>query len=278
MASRDRQVRPIEPGRVRGDLGSDSGTATATSPEPGVPLTALVAAGALVAVQILVARLGGSVSLRSRRFQSLAGGLAVAYVFARLLPHLASSSDADARGSRSDVLALLQDHPFLVALAGLLAWFAVLDWAQDRDRRQQDGHGEVRIRWSFWTSVALYFVFNGFVGYLLVHQIRPGLAELAVYTVAISARYVTGELSLRRQDPQAYDRVVRWLLAAGVLVGWATGVALDVPAAVLNPLSALLTGSIILTSLHQQLPSPAQANFPIFGSACIAFTTLLLLL
>ena len=243
-----------------------------------MPLTALVAAGVLVAVQILVTRLGGRVSLRSPRFQSLAGGLAVAYVFARLLPHLASSSAEPARHPGSGVLALLQAHPFVVALAGLLAWFGVLEWAQHRDRRQTGSHGAAGIPWPFWTSVALYLVFNGFVGYLLVHQIRPGLVELALYTVAISARYVTGELSLRRQDPQSYDRVVRWLLGAGVLVGWAIGAALDVPAAVLNPLSALLTGSIILTSLHQQLPSPAHASFGVFGSSCIAFAALLLLL
>ena len=243
-----------------------------------MPLTALAAAGVLVAVQILVTRLGDSVSLRSRRFQSLSGGLAVAYVFARLLPHLASSSAGPAGGSGTGVLALLQAHPFLVALAGLLAWFAVLEWAQSRDRDEEGGQGGGSVPWPFWASVALYLVFNGFVGYLLVHQIRPGPVELALYTIAISARYVTGELSLRRQDPHSYDRVVRWLLAAAVLVGWATGAALDVPAAVLNPLSALLTGSIILTSLHQQLPSPARASLPVFACSCISFAALLLLL
>lgn len=250
---------------------------TAAAEQTGLPLAALVAAGVLIAAQLLVTQLRGDVSPSSGRFRSIAGGLAVGYVFARLLPQLAASSTSTST-EPGRALELLQRHPFLVALVGLLAWFAVLDLAQHSCRYEQDRGEPSRIPWPFYASVALYFVFNLFVGYLLVHQIRPGLTELALYTIALSARYVVGEFALRAQDPHAYDRVVRWLLAAGVFLGWAAGAALDLPSAVLSPLSALLTGSIILTSLHQQVPAPGRARFTVFGSTCIAYTALLLLL
>ncbi|OMQ16525.1 hypothetical protein A7K94_0201830 [Modestobacter sp. VKM Ac-2676] len=241
----------------------------------GLPLAALAAAGVLVVLQLLVPRVREWVSPGSAWFQSVAGGLGVAYVFARLLPDLAQPAAA---AGASGVLGLLAEHPFLVALAGLLAYYAVLDWAQDRDRQERRRQGSTPTPWPFWASGALYLVFNLFVGYLLVHQVRPGPAELALYTIALSARYLTGEISLRDQDPRAYDRLVRWVLAGAVLVGWGIGVTVDLGDAVVRISSALLAGSIVLTSLQQQLPGSGRVRFPVLGGACLAFTALLLVL
>ncbi|MCZ2839777.1 hypothetical protein [Modestobacter sp. VKM Ac-2985] len=237
----------------------------------GVPLAALAAAGALVLVQVLVPRLCRRVSPRSARFQSIADGLAIAYVFVRLLPDLAQPASGASRGS----LGLLVDRPFLIALVGLLLYYAVLDWAQDRDAREEQQRGGVPTPWPFWASGALYLVFNLFVGYLLVHQVRPGPAELALYTVALSARYLTGEIALRDQDPRAYDRLGRWVLAAAVLVGWGLGATVDLGDEAVRVFSALLAGSIVLTSLTQQLPGAGRAHFPLLGGACVVFSALL---
>ena len=244
----------------------------------GVPLAALAAAGVLVAVQLLVPQVRRRVSPRSATFQSVAGGLAIAYVFARLLPDLAEPATAAAADLPPGLLGRLQGHAFLVALAGLLLYYAVLDWAQDEDRREQRERGGVPTPWPFWASGALYFVFNLFVGYLLVHQVRPGPTELVLYTVALSARYLTGEIALRDQDPRAYDRLLRWVLAAGVLAGWGIGAAVELGDAAVRVSSALLTGSIILTSLKQQLPGSGRGHLPVLGGTCIAFTALLLAL
>ncbi|MCZ2849297.1 hypothetical protein [Modestobacter sp. VKM Ac-2978] len=242
----------------------------------GVPLAALAAAGVLVAVQLLVPRVRRRVSPGSARFQSFAGGLAIAYVFVRLLPDLAQP--VTGAGPAQGLLGLLAERPFLVALAGLLLYYAVLDWAQDADRREQRRHGGTPTPWPFWASGALYLVFNLFVGYLLVHQVRPGPTELVLYTVALSARYLVGEIALRDQDPRAYDRLGRWVLAAAVLVGWGIGAAVDLGDAAVRVSSALLAGSIVLTSLKQQLPGSGRAHVPVLVGACLAFAALLLAL
>lgn len=244
----------------------------------GVPLPALVAAGALVAVQLLVPRIRRRVSPGSARFQSFAGGLAIAYVFVRLLPDLAQPVTAAPGGPARGLLGLLAERPFLVALAGLLLYYAVLDWAQDEDRREQRRHGGTPTPWPFWAGGALYLVFNLLAGYLLVHQVRPGPTELVLYTVALSARYLVGEIALRAQDPGVYDRLGRWVLAAAVLVGWGIGAAVDLGDAAVRVFSALLAGSIVLTSLKQQLPGSGRAHFPVLGGACLAFSVLLLAL
>ncbi|GAB3346602.1 hypothetical protein [Modestobacter lapidis] len=244
----------------------------------GLPLAGLVAAGALMLAQVLVPQLRRGVSPGSVWFQSLAGGLAVAYVFARLLPDLAQAATAPPADLPEGLFGLLADHAFLVALAGLLAYYAVLDRAQDQDRREQRERGGIPTPWPFWASGALYLVFNLFVGYLLVHQVRPGPTELVLYTVALSARYLAGEIALRDQDPYSYDRLGRWILAAGVLAGWGLGAAIDLGDAAVSVFSALLTGSIILTSLKQQLPAAGQVRLSVFAGACLAFTALLLAL
>ncbi|TYP90670.1 hypothetical protein [Blastococcus xanthinilyticus] len=243
----------------------------------GLPLGPLAAAGALVLVQLLVPRVRRRVSPRSAWFHSLAGGLGVAYVFGRLLPGLAGSAAPPAEG-RGGLPGLLETHAFLVALAGLLAYYAVLDWAQDRDRRERHEQGGPPTPWPFWASAVLYLLFNVFVGYLLVHQVRPGPVELVLYTVALCARYLTGEIALRDQDPRGYDRLVRWVLGAAVLAGWAIGAAVDLGNAAVSVFSALLAGSIVLTSLKQQLPGSGRVRFPVFLGSCLAFTALLLAL
>ena len=251
-------------------------TSAADLSASGLPWAGLTAAGVLVGVQLSVPRVRRLVSPGSAWFESLAGGLAVAYVFARLLPDLAQRTTAATDGRSSGLLGVLEDHLFLVALAGLLLYYAVLDGAQDENRRERRRQGADPTPWTFWVSGALYVVFNVFVGYLLVHQVRPGLIELALYTVALSARYLTGEIALRDQDPRVYDRLGRWVLAAAVLAGWGIGVVTDLGNVAVSVFSALLTGSIVLTSLKQQLPGSGRVRLPVFAGACIAFTALLL--
>jgi hypothetical protein len=81
---------------------------------------------------------------------------------------------------------------------------------------------------------------------------------------------------LRDQDPRVYDRWGRWVLAVAVLAGWGAGAVVDLGDAAVNVFSALLAGSIILTSLKQQLPGSGRLDFVVLGGACIAFTALLL--
>lgn len=129
-------------------------TQTAATAQTGVPLAALVAAAVLMGVQVLVTRVRGAVSPRSIRFRSVAGGLAVGYVFARLLPQLAVSSTAGST-STGGALGVLQRHPFLVALAGLLLWFAVLDLSQQSSRREHDRAARRQVDWPFACAALL---------------------------------------------------------------------------------------------------------------------------
>lgn len=232
----------------------------------------LAAAAALAVAQVVVSRLRSWTSPSSGRFRSVAGGVGVAYVFARLLPELGRTA-AVAETATGGVLLVLQRHAFVVALAGLLLYYLVLGGAR---RRQQDASAEAAPS-TFRVQVALYAVVNVLVGYLLVHQVTPGPGELWLFVAAITARYVVGEVALREQDPPAYDRWARWLLATAVLVGWAGGRAVDLGDHVVALLSALLAGTIVLTILQQQLPTSGQARPLPFVLACTGFAAVLVL-
>ena len=236
-------------------------------------IASAAAAGVLVLAQLLVPRLRALTSPSSGGFRSVAGGIGAAYVFARLLPELGRSA-AVAETATGGVLLVLQQHAFLVALAGLLVYYEVLGGAQ---RRQQEAAPDGSAPTTFWVQVSLYVVVNLFVGYLLVHQVVPGTSELWLFAAAIVARYVVGEVALREQDPSAYDRWARWLLAGALVAGWASGRAVDLGDHVVSLLSALLTGTIVLTVLQQQLPASGQARPVVFVVACVGFATVLVL-
>jgi zinc transporter ZupT len=67
------------------------------------------------------------------------------------------------------------------------------------------------------------------------------------------------------------------LLAAGVLAGWAIGVATAISEAALALLFAFLAGGIVLNVLKEELPEERESRFWAFALGLSAYAALLLL-
>lgn len=207
------------------------------------------------------------------RWLSFAGGVGVAYVFVRILPELAAAQLAFDRAPHSTP-AWLEQHVYLLALAGLVLFYALARAV--REHRARVPAREARPNDAvFWLHMTSFAVYTGLIGYLL-HE-RTALVEAAWYVLAIGLHFLVTDYGLREDHEQLYARYGRWLLAAAVLAGWAIGVAASVPERALAALLGFLSGAIVLNAIKEELPRERRSRAWPFVTGALLYAALLLI-
>ena len=221
-------------------------------------------------IHIFIGRLGFFDVVPRSRWLSAAGGVAVAYVFLHILPELAAHQRIFAEGLDASP-ATAEALVYLTALAGLSVFYGLERRAAVyRARRAQPRRGgaageEERI---FWLHIGSFGLYNLLIGYLLLHREETGAWSLAAYFVAMALHFVTSDFGLRLDHQQRYDRVVRWVLVAAVLIGWGLGAATTIPPVAIGFAFAFLAGAVVLNVLKEELPEHRQSRFwPFFLGA-----------
>ena len=84
-------------------------------------------------------------------------------------------------------------------------------------------------------------------------------------------RYVAMDHQLRAWHGPAFDRALRWLLAAAVIGGWLGGVLMPISQDGLAAWSAVLAGAILINVFNEELPREQDAQMPafLFGVALV---------
>jgi len=130
----------------------------------------------------------------------------------------------------------------------------------------------------FCIHVGTFTVYNGLIGYLLVHRKEGGPAGLAVFVVAMALHFLVTDHGLRDDHDEVYDETGRWILAGGVIAGLVIGLATTVTEPVVSSLFALLAGGIVLDVIKEELPEQCQSDFWAFGGGAAAYSLVLLFL
>lgn len=232
---------------------------------------------ALAIVHLYSGRLRFLDNIPRSRWLSLASGVSVAYVFIHLLPDLgARQSTLQATGNFS----FIEHHVYVMALAGLMIFYG-LERAVVNSHQRDPGSEEAKETSDigvFWIHVASFAVYNGLIGYLLLHREEPGLLSLFFFAIAMGLHFVVNDYGLRQDHKRTYHRIGRWILAAAILVGWAIGYGSEVSEAAITVLFAFLAGGVILNVLKEELPEERQSRFWAFAAGAIAYSVLLLVL
>lgn len=206
---------------------------------------------------------------------SAAGGVSVAYVFVHVFPNLAASQET--LGEAWAFLPFVEKHAYLVALAGLVAFYGLEDIVSrsQRSRAASDDEPETTTGIGvFWLHMASFAVYNALVGYLLVHGDAAGLRALLFYSIAMAVHFAIIDHALRHDHRETYKRVGRWILAAAIVAGWALGRMTEVSAAATGTLVAFLGGGIIMNVMKEE--EPGAACFLPFLAGAVAYAALLL--
>ena len=227
-----------------------------------------------VAIHLWIGRLHLATSIPHKVWLSMAGGVAVAYVFMHILPDLAAHRESFAEGLGLG-MAAAETAVFAVALAGLTAFYGMERLViVARDIPAGDGAVETRV---FWAHLGAFAAYNMLIGYLLVERAAAGGSALALYSIAMGLHVLTADFGLHDHHRDRYDRTGRWILAVAVLAGWAAGQAVDLPPLGMGILFALLAGSTILNILKDEVPAERQGSFWAFLLGAGGYSLLLTL-
>jgi zinc transporter ZupT len=240
-----------------------------------VSLTALLAVG-LAAIHLYSGRMRFLDVLPRSRWLSVAGGISVAYVFVHLLPDLAEEQET-IREAAGESFNFLEYHVYLVALIGLAAFYGLERSAKtSRRRKRTAGDEDSTEAGVFWVHAASFTVYNALIGYLLLHREEPGVWSLILFAFAMGVHFVVNDYGLRRDHKGTYDRIGRWVLAAGILAGWVVGLFFEVSEAAIAVLFGFLAGGVIMNVLKEELPEDHESRFWAFALGAAAYAVVLL--
>ena len=239
-------------------------------------LITLLLAALLAVVHILAGRLRFVEAIPRSRWLSMAGGASVAYVFVHLLPELHKGQEAIERTGAGAEL-FFEHHAYLVALFGFALFYglerlALLSRQKSRGEKGEDST-EPGI---FWIHILSFGVYNGLIGYLLLHLEEPGMWNRVLFSVAMALHFFVNDYGLRQHHKAAYDRKGRWLLAAPIFIGWTVGMATEIAKAAIAVLLAFLAGGVILNVIKEELPEERESRFWAFALGAALYTVVLL--
>lgn len=203
----------------------------------------------------------------------MAGGVSVAYVFVHLLPELARGQEVIA-GSEIRLLSFFEHHAYLLALLGLVGFYG-LERMIKQHREQLEDH-EQSHSGIFWLHIGSFAIYNGLIGYLLVHGESDNLTTLALYCVAMGLHYLVNDFALQSDHKALFSHRGRWVLSAMPLMGWAVGVMTEVSDLAVSALTAFIGGSIILNVLKEELPEERNSSIGAFLFGAVGYSVLLL--
>ena len=157
-----------------------------------------------------------------------------------LLPDLAEEQET-IREAAGEGFSFLEYHVYLVALIGLAVFYG-LEQSAKTSRRRSAGDEDSTEAGVFWLHIASFTVYDALIGYLLLPVEEPGVRSLILFAFAMGVHFVVNDYGLRKKYKGAYDRIGRWVLAAGILVGWAVGLLFEVSEAAIAVLFGFLAG------------------------------------
>ncbi|ESA38208.1 membrane protein [Leptolyngbya sp. Heron Island J] len=213
-----------------------------------------------------------------RWWVSIAGGVSIAYIFLDILPEL-SQAQAEVEHSSVPLVAYLENHVYILALAGLAIFYGLEKLAlRSRSHQQKTKGSDCTHPGVFWLHISSFALYNGILGFLLWEAESHGLVACLLLFFALSLHFLVNDIGLQEHHKQAYDRVGRWILAAAILLGWILGRGMHETGAAIAAIWALVAGGIILNVLKEELPEEQESHFGMFVTGAVCYSALLLVL
>lgn len=201
---------------------------------------------------------------------NVSAGIAIAYAFVDLFPHLARKQPSVEILFPDPVTTYLTNHVYLMALLGFCVYVGIRVFsAAEVDRRHS--------RLAYVALVASMCLYALFVGYMLGEQplYRPEPAIL--FGLAMAAHFLGLHHELMRERPQAYNHVVRYLLMGCTALGWSGSVFYSISPLVYALGFAYIAGGIVAAGAISDLPRVKSASaFGTFLAGALVYSVLLL--
>jgi hypothetical protein len=214
-----------------------------------------------------------------RRFLSLAGGIAVGYVFMHVLPALGEMRHFATESPTGFYGVFPEYSVYLWAMAGFLAFYGleVMAACSRQGPENISGHDAGETPWQAWVHIGGFALYTWLITYLMVWAEKSTLA-LCLYAVAMGMHIFPIACNLSSHYESAYNRRGALLLAFASLAGWASGLTFSVPHPILMGLVAVVAGGVIVNTAIAELPKEKEGRYGFFLTGAIVYSALLVIL
>ncbi len=182
-------------------------------------------------------------------------GVALAYVFMDIFPHLAKSKAKLVSTGDSPVYEFLTQHIYFVSFVGFAVYLGIV--LSDIIFHKENATADLTFRSA---PVVIQFEcislagYSFLIGYLLSEHITHRAEPAMLFGLAMAIHFAGLDYLMRGHFPRLYDGMLRYALAASVLAGWLTGVVLEISNARLELWYSFLAGGIIVVAAVYELP------------------------
>lgn len=210
------------------------------------------------------------------RFLSIAGGIAVSYVFLHLMPELHHYQNAVSEKLHNGWFIYIENHIFIVAMIGLVVFYGLERLVKRSKQKNSSGKEGEASAGVFWVHIGSFFLYNLVIGYLLIREEHESIWGLLFYFLALGIHFITNDRSLRAAHEETYDKYGRLLLTAAILIGWGIGALVEVSELIISLLVAFIAGGVVLNVMKEELPEERESSFGAFSIGLFAYTVLLM--
>ncbi|KAA1188893.1 hypothetical protein F0M18_16965 [Pseudohalioglobus sediminis] len=197
-------------------------------------------------------------------------GIAIAYAFVDVFPHLARKQPVLEGLFPGPIGAYLSNHVYVMALVGFCVYVGIRVFSvAEIDRRHS--------RMAYIALVISMCVYALFIGYMLAEQplYRPEPAFL--FGLAMAAHFLGLHHELMHEWPELYNNVVRYLLMAATVLGWWGSFFYTISLPVYALGFAYIAGGIVAAGAINDLPRVKSAPALVaFLAGAAAYSILLL--
>ena len=261
-------------------------------------LLGLALAVGLSCVHVFVGRSHWLDKIPNRLWTSFSGGISIAYIFLSVFPEL-SLAQAEIEHTNAAFLAYLENHVYLLSLAGLAIFYGLEKLAlstalatastlprieaseattevaigqSERNESHADGNTLL-----FYIHILSFAVYNAILGYLFRESANHGVVDCLILFVALGLHFAVNDFSLRHHYPYRYDHIGRWILSGAIFSGWSLGQTTHFNAAAVAAVWALVAGGVIMNVLKEELPEERTSHFGYFVVGAAFYAVILLM-
>jgi hypothetical protein len=227
-------------------------------------------------VFLLVGRIERIRESRNVTAVSFSAGVAIAYVFVDVMPHLASHQRTLLNAGYKDLYDYVEHHAYLVALLGFMLYLAA-SLRAEVDQEQAGPPGRSGLWQGPIAGVAMSYV--GLIAYMLTEQPDHRHEPIALFTLAMAIHMYGVAHHLRQKLGQDYEQLYRYVIAGSVYAGWLIGVLTELAPTTYALWFSFMAGSVLSFSVTVELRSvDAPRRFGSFAAGAGTMTALILML
>jgi hypothetical protein len=204
---------------------------------------------------------------------SIAGGMALGYVFLQALPSLIFNIGALKEQAYTHFLNNEKNLLFVIfmfILAGFFVFYTLEKIAHDKSKKGEEGGPFI-----YYSHIGILTYLNFSVALIIPLMINENFFNLLFFTSIVGFQFILEDHAMTLHFPTRFNHIGRYIVMGGVCVGWPIGAFL-VPhhtTLTLTLMNAFFAGAIVLSTIKTEFALlEGRSHFPTF-IASLSITT-----